>query len=136
MTPFIHPTAATFGCFLLLEDSLTPLNPIVDALVCRLDDNLRDLFGELAGVMQFEVGKERELAEALALLDVVRMTPLAVAGAVVLRATVAGNPVLAVTADRPAAEARLGTLGATGVALGSLPTAVASLGGTARLRRL
>jgi hypothetical protein len=54
---------------------MTPLEPIVDALVARLDDNLREAFEERAGVMQFEAGKPRELAEALALLDVIRLHP-------------------------------------------------------------
>lgn len=57
---------------------MTPLNPIVEALVCRLDANLRGAFEERAGIMQFEVGKPRELAEALALLEVIRLNPLAV----------------------------------------------------------
>jgi hypothetical protein len=54
---------------------MTPLEPIVDALVARLDDNLREAFEERAGIMQFEAGKSRELAEALALLDVIRLHP-------------------------------------------------------------
>jgi hypothetical protein len=54
---------------------MTPLEPIVDALVARLDDNLREAFEERAGIMQFEAGKSRELAEALALLDVIRLYP-------------------------------------------------------------
>jgi hypothetical protein len=54
---------------------MTPINPIVEALVCRLDDNLREAFEERAGIMQFEAGHPRELAEALALLDVIRTYP-------------------------------------------------------------
>lgn len=54
---------------------MIPINPITEALVCRLDENLREAFEERAGIMQFEAGKERELAEALALLDVIRTYP-------------------------------------------------------------
>jgi hypothetical protein len=54
---------------------MTPLEPIVDALVARLDDNLREAFEERAGILTWEAGKPRELAEALALLDVIRLHP-------------------------------------------------------------
>jgi hypothetical protein len=60
---------------------MTPINPIVEALVCRLDDDLREAFEERAGILQFEAGHPRELAEALALLEVIRLNPLAVADA-------------------------------------------------------
>ena len=115
---------------------MVPVNPIVEALVCRLDENLRESFEERAGIQQFEAGKERELAEALALLDVVRLQPLAVSGVVLLRATLEGAPVAVLTSATPAALARLGTLGATGVVVGDLAAALASLGGAARLTAL
>jgi hypothetical protein len=121
---------------LFLEDALVPVNPIVEALVCRLDDNLREAFEERAGVMQFEAGQERELAEALALLDVMRMHPLAVSGAHVLRAVVKGTPVLVLTTDPGAARARLATLGATGAAPWDLAMALHQLGDTAYLTAL
>lgn len=54
---------------------MTPIEPIVEALVSRLDANLREAFEERAGILQFEAGKPRELAEALALLDVIRSYP-------------------------------------------------------------
>jgi hypothetical protein len=54
---------------------MTPLEPIVEALVSRLDANLREAFEERAGILQFEAGKPRDLAEALALLDVIRSYP-------------------------------------------------------------
>jgi hypothetical protein len=121
---------------LFLEDPLTPVNPIVEALVCRLNENLREAFEERAGVQQFEAGKERELAEALALLDVIRLHPLAVSGLVVLRGSLAGAPVVVLATDLPAALARLGTLGVTGVAPSYLSMAMSSLGGIARLTAL
>lgn len=115
---------------------MVPVSPIVEALVRRLDDNLREAFEERAGVMQFEAGKERELAEALALLDVIRVHPLAVSGLVVLRGSLDGAPVFVLAADSPMARAHLGTLGATGVAGGDLPWALSYLGGAARLTAL
>jgi hypothetical protein len=94
---------------LFLEDPLIPVNPIV---------------------------KERELAEALALLDVIRVHPLAVSGLVLLRGTLAGAPVVVLATAQPTALARLGTLGVTRVVPGDLPLAMSSLGGIARLTGL
>jgi hypothetical protein len=90
---------------LFLEHPLVPANPIVEALVCRLGAELREAFEERAGIQQFEAGKERELAEALALLDVIRLHPLAVSGVVVLSGTLAGAPVVVLATDQPAALA-------------------------------
>jgi hypothetical protein len=115
---------------------MTPLNPIVESLVCRLDDNLREAFEERAGILEFEAGTPRELAEPLALLDVVRMNPLAFAGVVCLRATVAGAPVFAIAPDEACAMVALAALGGTGAAAVDLAVAVASLGGAARLTAL
>ena len=112
---------------------MKPLNPIVEALVCRLDDNLREAFEERAGILQFEAGNSRELAEPLALLDVVRMHPLAVAGVVCLGASVARGQLVVIAADVARGKAALAALGGTGAARVDLAVAVASLGGAARL---
>jgi hypothetical protein len=115
---------------------MTPLNPIVEALLCRLDDNLREMFEERAGILQFEAGNPREVAEPLALLDVLRMSPLAVANLVCLRASLAGAPVFVIARDEPAANTALAALGATGASRVDLSMAVAHLGGSARLTAL
>jgi hypothetical protein len=70
---------------------MTPIHPIVEALLTRLDPNLREAFEERAGIMQFEAGHPRELAEALAMLEVVRTHPLAVSGLSHVRARVKGQ---------------------------------------------
>jgi hypothetical protein len=57
---------------------MVPVNPIVEALVGLLDDNLREAFEERAGILQFEANHPREMAECLALLLVIREHPLAV----------------------------------------------------------
>lgn len=112
---------------------MTPLEPIVEALVCRLDEDMRELFEERAGIAQWEAGKPRELAEPLALLDVLRMNPLAVAGVVCMSAAVAGAPVVVIAQDEDRARAVLGALGGTGAARVDMCMAVGSLGGAARL---
>lgn len=56
-----------------------PLNshPIVTDFAQLLDENLREAWEERAAVMQFEAGIPRDLAEALALLLVIRQYPTA-----------------------------------------------------------
>lgn len=53
-------------------------HPIVTDFASLLDENRREAFEERAAVMQFEAGIERDLAEALALLLVIRQYPQAV----------------------------------------------------------
>lgn len=115
---------------------MTPIYPIVEALVARLDANLREMLEERAGILQFEAGNPRESAEPLALLDVVRMHPLAFAGVVCLRATFAGVPVYVIATHEARALASLAALGGTGAARVDLSAALASLGAAARLTPL
>lgn len=53
----------------------TPTNEIVADLVSKLDANLVEAFEERAAIREFDGGISRELAEALALLDVIRQYP-------------------------------------------------------------
>ena len=50
-------------------------HPIVIEMVARLDENLREAFEERAAVMEFDACIQRDLAEALALLLVIRQYP-------------------------------------------------------------
>ncbi len=52
-----------------------PVNEVVADLVSRLDEGLREAFEERAAVREFDGRITRELAEALALLDVIRQYP-------------------------------------------------------------
>ncbi len=115
---------------------MTPLEPIVEALVHRLDGSLREAFEERAGIMQFEAGRSRELAEPLALLDVLRMNPLALTGVTCLRASVGGKYAFVIATDEAGARAALAALSGTGEATVDLPMALAHLGGAARLTAL
>ena len=53
----------------------TPTNEVVADLVSRLDAGLREAFEERASIREFDGRLQRELAEALALLDVIRQYP-------------------------------------------------------------
>lgn len=51
----------------------TPYHSIVaDLLVC-LNEALREQFEERAGILEFDAGLDRQLAEALALLEILRL---------------------------------------------------------------
>ncbi len=52
-------------------------HPIVTDFTALLDENLREAWEERAAVMQFDAGIPRDLAEALALLLVIRQFPTA-----------------------------------------------------------
>ena len=51
------------------------MNDVVADLVSRLDAGLREAFEERAAIREFDGGLQRDLAEALALLDVIRQYP-------------------------------------------------------------
>ena len=115
---------------------MTPLEPIVEALVCRLDERLREAFEERAGILQFEAGRSRELAEPLALLDVFRMHPQALAGVACLQASVGTAQCYVVAATEADARAAVAALGGAGGAHLALPMALDYLGGAALLTSL
>jgi hypothetical protein len=52
---------------------MKPLDETVAALVSCLDEDLNELWIERASIREHDGGQVRELAEALALLDVIRM---------------------------------------------------------------
>jgi hypothetical protein len=115
---------------------MTPLNPIVEALVCRLDDQLREAFEERAGIMEFEAGKLRELAEALALLDVIRLHPLAVSDVIVMKVELDGETFSVLTTDIQAAQRHFTDIGAKPVGPVDLSEAVKRMGIAAVLAHL
>lgn len=115
---------------------MTPLSPVVDALVCRLDDNLREAFEERAGIMQFEAGQPRELAEALALLDVIRMNPLAVSDVVAMKVQLDGEVLTVLTTDVALAVQHFSDIGAKPVGPADLAEAVRQFGIAAVLGHL
>ena len=51
------------------------MNEIVDEIAAHLNANQLEEFEERAGIIEFEAGVQRDLAEALALLCVLRRHP-------------------------------------------------------------
>ena len=136
MTPGKSPPQATFGWLFCLWSDMNPLDPIVEALVRRLDVNDRESFEERAGIFQFEAGRPRELAEPLALLEVCRVNPLALVGVVCMSGRAPGGPMYVLATTETTAKTTLALLGAPRVAPADLSTALASLGGSAQLTAL
>lgn len=48
-------------------------HPIVADLLACLDENQHEHFEERAGILEFDAGLDRHLAEAFALLEVIRL---------------------------------------------------------------
>ena len=52
-----------------------PIAPVVASMVKRLPEHLQELWLERAAIRQYDGGQSRDLADAMALLDVVRIHP-------------------------------------------------------------
>ncbi len=61
--------------FLCLFVEIFSMHEIVESLVDRLNTNLREAFQERAAIRQYVGGQDREMAEAMAVLDVIHMYP-------------------------------------------------------------
>ncbi|GAB3656445.1 hypothetical protein [Ramlibacter alkalitolerans] len=115
---------------------MTPVHPIVEALLCRLDDNLREAFEERAGILQFEAGHPRDLAEALAMLEVIRTNPLAVSGVTHLRARIEGSEASVLAVNAASARDRITLIEGLPSDSVSLADAVKEIGSMGVLRPL
>jgi len=60
------------------RSAMKPVDETVAALVSRLNESHQELWQERAAIREHDGGQSRELAEAMALLDVIRMHPSAV----------------------------------------------------------
>lgn len=61
-----------------------PLDPLVAEIVGRLDENLREMFEERAGIIEFDAGLPRAHAECLALLGVLYRPPAVLTGVIAI----------------------------------------------------
>ena len=81
-------------------------SPIAD-LVERLDVDVRESFEERAGIIEFDAGQTRELAEYRALAEVLRTHPGALLGLTVLKVDCSGQPHFVLATDIEFARKRL-----------------------------
>lgn len=56
-----------------MPDYTKPQHPTVAALVACLDESQHEHFQERAAILQFDAHQDRTLAEALALLEIIRL---------------------------------------------------------------
>jgi len=66
------PIEVVFLCLFL---EIFSMNLIVESLVDQPNTNLREAFQERASIRQFEGGQDRQMAETMAVLDVIHMYP-------------------------------------------------------------
>ena len=76
-------------------------------LIGRLNAADRELYEERAAVREFDGLQPRDVAEALALLDVLRLRPAALLGVEVLDVELDGAPRCALVTDRRSLRVRL-----------------------------
>lgn len=93
---------------------------LVTDLLDRLDAECREAFEERAGVMEFDAGLDRAHAEAVALLDVIRLHPLCLSGITALQIELDGATEWLLTTDVEFARQYLADIGAQEIAVVSL----------------
>ena len=95
-------------------------HPIVADLLARLDEQQHEQFQERAGILTFDAGMDRQLSEALAMLDLIRLNPLALSGIAVLQIELDGGTEWLLTADLAFARQHIADVGAKEIALVNL----------------
>ena len=93
-----------------------PQHPILADLLCRLDECQREAYEERAGILTFEAGLSRATAEALALLDLIRLQPMALSGITVLEIELDGGSEWLLTTDLPFARQHVADIHAKEIA--------------------
>lgn len=90
---------------------------IVADLLNRLDADCREAFEERAGIIEFDAGLDRAHAEALAMLDVIRLHPLCVSGITALQIELDGTTEWLLTTDVEYAHSYLATIHSKEIAM-------------------
>ena len=110
---------------------------IVADLVQRLHPDLREDYEERAGIIEFDAAQPRELAEALAMLDVLRRHPAGLLGVTVLQVDLDGQPRFVITTDVDSAHRQLSSVDGRVIRVVELSSVVrVRLGGLALLTRI
>ena len=90
----------------------SPMDPLLAALVNKLDSNLREAFAERAGIIEFDAQVPRAHAECLALLNVLHRYPAALTGVTALQFELQGKKPCFLTTNPVMARQRLAAMGA------------------------
>ena len=113
---------------------MTTQHPIVADLLACLDEHQHEQFQERAAILEFDAGLDRQLSEALAILDLIRINPLALSGITALQIEMDGGIEWLLTTDLAFARQHLADIGAKEIAKVNLADVVAEqYGGVAAL---
>lgn len=116
---------------------VVPQHLIVADLLGRLNESQREAYEERAGILEHDAELDRVSAEALALLDLMRLQPLALSGITVLQVELDGGTEWLLTTDLVFARQNLRDIQAKEIALVNLSDVVTQqYGGLATLTRL
>lgn len=74
-------------------------HPILSEMLSALNGSQREAYEERAGILEYDAGLERQLAEALALLEMIRLHPLCLSGITVLQIELDGATEWLLTSD-------------------------------------
>ena len=95
-------------------------HPIVADLLAGLDEHQHEQFQERAGILEFDAGVSRAEADALAILDLIRINPLALSGITVLQIELDGGTEWLLTSAPEFARQHLANIGAKEIAVVNL----------------
>jgi hypothetical protein len=103
-------------------------------LLALLDEDRRYEFEERAGIMEYDGGVDRDQAELLALVDLLRSHPGALLGVTLLRVERGGKTYYAIATDVAAAAERLRPAQVSVVETDEVAQTLSALGGLALLK--
>jgi hypothetical protein len=119
------------------EPSMNRPLTIMEELLNRLTEDLKEAWEERSAIMEFDGGLSREHAECLALLNVFMRNPMALLGLRVLKLEQDGDTHFIVTADAQATPQHLSTIGCNITELTDLAEVLDSeFGGSASLAKI
>lgn len=98
----------------------TPYHPIVADILAKLDEQQHEQFQERAGILEFDAGLDRQLTEALALLDLIRQNSLALTGITALQIELDGGTEWLLTTDPEFARQHFADVGGHEIAVCNL----------------
>ena len=87
------------------------LRPFIADVLARLDANQQEAYGERAGIIEYEAGVSRPLAESLALLEILKRWPSLLLPWVALECELAGETRWLLTTDLRFARHHLAEFG-------------------------
>lgn len=120
-----------------MQPKVPEQHPILTDLLSRLDSNQRDFYEERSAILEFSAGVRRDLADALAILDLIRINPMALSGITVMKIEMDGATEWLLTTDADYSSTYLATIHAKEVDVVNLAEVLAQqYGGVALLSTL